>query len=638
MPQKFFFKDAEFSAEVYHQYPNKEQTAPIIVIDNGSHSCRVGWSNEAEPRLLFRNLIAKLRGKKESEAGSQFFGNDITDLEDLKWNVRTQFDMDTVSHMDTQESAFDYMFSHLGINTESINHPVSLTEAVCTPNAFRDHMSELLFECYTVPNIIYSVDSLLSWYHNKSIDIKDGLILRCGYQTSHVLPIVDGQFKPADSRRLNVGGLNMMIFLRRLLQLRHPTQMGNFNLSRAQELLIGHSYIASDYFEELKKWQTAAFTNEKALTIQLPIINTTTEKDLELRKTQARRLKDINQKKREEKIKNEKEQLKKFQEIEELEYTNMTLFKQRLKQEGLQKDTDLHTIIKELEDKILERQEKSRKYLMGLNHCESEEEAVSLDDILKLIANLEDEKLQLTDKRRSRNSRKQALSKRKSYASKERMRILSQLAKGDNPNPKAQKEDTFGMKDEDWDVYKYINKDGSESEDEADQERLNEIEQHLSQHQLTMNRLMVGRGQVYQHLPYDTEQVRVPEILYQPSVVGVEQEGISGMIEYVLKNYSPEKQAQMVQNVLCTGGPTLLPGFQSRLESEVMALLPFQSKFNVTMSKNALLDSWYGARDFVNNNDLSTISISREEYEEQGAGYFKEHFCSNVFVKLDDDE
>ena len=55
------------------------------------------------------------------------------------------------------------------------------------------------------------------------------------------------------------------------------------------------------------------------------------------------------------------------------------------------------------------------------------------------------------------------------------------------------------------------------------------------------------------------------------------------------------------------------------------------------MSKNALLDPWYGARDFVNNHDLSTISISKQDFEEQGAGYIKEHFCSNIFVKLDDD-
>ena len=637
MPKSFNFQDADFIKDPIHIYGD-EHADKCIIIDNGSHTCRAGWSNEDQPKLVFRNLIAKLRGKKENDAGSVLFGNDITDLEDPKWNVRTQFDMDVVSHFDTQETGFDYLFSHLGINTDKIYHPVCISEAICIPNTLRDHMSEILFECYSVPNVVYGVDSLFSWYHNTPAGIKDGFIVRCGYQTSHVLPIVDGKFRASDSRRLNLGGLNLMIYLRRLLQLRHYSHMGNFNLSRAQELLVGHCYVAGDYFDELKKWQSSLFYDETALKIKVPIVNNTTEKDLEQRKALARRLKDINQKKREEKIKNETEQLEKFEEIQDLENTNFTLFKQRLKQEGLKKDCDLHTIIKELKQKITQRKEKSRLYMLSLNQTEVEENnSVSLDDVLGHVSTLEEEKLQIMDRRRSRASRKQALSKRKSYASKERMRILSQLAKGNSNSPKQKKEDTFGMKDEDWDVYKYINKDGSESEDEQDQERLNEIEQDLSQNQLTMNRLMVGHGQLYQDLAFDTEQIRVPEVFYQPSMVGIDQEGIAGMIEYMLRNYSPEKQSQMIQNILCTGGPTLLPGFKQRLESELMALLPFQSKFHVKMCQDPLLDSWRGAKDFVNSHDISSISFTKEDYEENGYGYFKEHVCSNIFVVLNDE-
>ena len=636
MSRSYKFQDTGFIQDPVHSY-GKQHVDQTIVIDNGGHSCKAGWSNEEKPKLVFRNLIAKLRGKKENDAGNIFFGNDITDLEDPKWNVRTQFDMDVVSHFDTQETGFDYLFSRLGINTENICHPVCITEAVCIPNTLRDHMSEILFECYEIPNVIYGVDSLFSWYHNMP-DVQDGFIVRCGYQTSHILPIVNGKYKAADSRRLNLGGLNLMIYLRRLLQLRHHSHMSNFNLSRAQELLVGHCFVAGNYFEDLKKWELSSFLDQNAIKIKVPIVNTTTEKDLEQRKALARRLKDINQKKREEKIKNETEQLEKFEEIQDLEMTNFTLFKQRLKQEGLNKDCDLLTIIKELKDKIAQRKEKSRLYMLNLNQTEVEENnSVGLEGVFSLISNLEEEKLHILDRRRSRASRKQALTKRKSYASKERMRILSQLAKENNSSPKQQKEDTFGMKDEDWDVYKYINKDGSESEDEQDQERLNEVEQELSQNQLIMNRLMVGQDQIFQDLMFDTEQIRVPEVFYQPSLVGIDQEGISGMITYMLRNYSPEKQSQMIQNILCTGGPSLFPGFKERLESELMALLPFGSKFNVRMCEDPLSDAWKGARDFVNDNEIASISLTKADYEEQGFGYFKEHFCSNLFVELNDE-
>ena len=62
-------------------------------------------------------------------------------------------------------------------------------------------------------------------------------------------------------------------------------------------------------------------------------------------------------------------------------------------------------------------------------------------------------------RRRERQQRRVELSKRKSAAAQERMRILSMLAKGGGTGTGGKKkEDTFGMKDEDWDIYKTVSK------------------------------------------------------------------------------------------------------------------------------------------------------------------------------------
>lgn len=641
MSKIFQFQDSEFTPDPIWPYKDVGKDT-CIVIDNGSHSCRVGWSSDSKPRLTFRNLVAKYRGKKESDSSNSFyFGNDITELEDPKWNIRTQYDMNVVTHFDTQEHAFDYLFSHLGISSQnSVNHPVCITEGVCIPNTFRHHMSEMLFECYNVPKIIYGVDSLFSLNYNMP-HVVDGLVVSGGYQTTHVLPIVGGKFDAANSRRVDLGGLNMMIYLRRLLQLKFPNQASVMNLSRAQELMISKSYIARDYFEELKKWQNVLFKAENTISLQMPVLNTTTEKDLEMRRIQARRLKEINQRKREEKLKMEEEKLSKLRDLCELEGPNPGAFKSQLKANGIRSKSELQNIMKELKEKIETHKEKSRQYYEELNSDGKEniqsDNSLTVEEVEELMTKLEDEKIVLIDRRRSRVSRKQALNKRKSYASKERMRILSQLAKEANTNVKVNKEDTFGMKDEDWDVYKFINKDGSESEEEQEQERLNEIEQSLSQYQLLVNKLMVGRGQKYQYLPFDTEQIRVPEILYQPSMVGIDQEGLVGMICYVLKNYDEETRNKMTKNIFITGGVTQFPNFKERLEMELMAVLPFQSKYKVYQARSCLYDSWYGAAELIRNcNNISDISMNKSDYEEQGVGYFKEHKCSNVLVTLDE--
>lgn len=58
----------------------------------------------------------------------------------------------------------------------------------------------------------------------------------------------------------------------------------------------------------------------------------------------------------------------------------------------------------------------------------------------------------ILDKRMAKRQRRQDMAKRRTAAAQERMRIISQLAK------KEKRDDDFGMRDEDWDVYKVINK------------------------------------------------------------------------------------------------------------------------------------------------------------------------------------
>lgn len=119
-----------------------------MVIDNGSFQCRVGFAHRKSPQLIFKNLICKPRkdrNKKETkeELAQQappatLIGNDIVNIEALRFQLRTQFDRNVVTHYYIQEQIFDYMFTKLGINTEgSVNHPIVMTEAMVNPNYCR---------------------------------------------------------------------------------------------------------------------------------------------------------------------------------------------------------------------------------------------------------------------------------------------------------------------------------------------------------------------------------------------------------------------------------------------------------------------------------------------------------------------
>jgi actin-related protein 5 len=57
--------------------------------------------SDERPSLVLRNAIAKSRGKKDGEM-EILIGNDISNIELVRWSLKSQFDRDIVTHYDAQ--------------------------------------------------------------------------------------------------------------------------------------------------------------------------------------------------------------------------------------------------------------------------------------------------------------------------------------------------------------------------------------------------------------------------------------------------------------------------------------------------------------------------------------------------------
>jgi actin-related protein 5 len=136
-------KDLKTAPDIIHEYTAKDQKSPLV-IDNGSFQCRVGFANRKGPQLIFKNVIAKPRKDRNKKEEVQqtppatLIGNDIVNIEAMRFQLRTQFDKNVVTHYYIQEQIFDYIFTHLGVNTQgSVNHPIIMTEPMVNPNYCR---------------------------------------------------------------------------------------------------------------------------------------------------------------------------------------------------------------------------------------------------------------------------------------------------------------------------------------------------------------------------------------------------------------------------------------------------------------------------------------------------------------------
>lgn len=130
--------------------------------------------------------------------------------------------------------------------------------------------------------------------------------------------------------------------------------------------------------------------------------------------------------------------------------------------------------------------------------------------------------------------------------------------------------------------------------------------------------------------------MRCAEVLFQPSIIGCGQGGITDTVEFILKKYNIETANDLAENVFLTGGPTKLPGFKERIYRELRELRPLESNINVKLAETPLLDSWFGAKEFANKKDFHKYLLTPEMYAEMGGDYFVENSYSNMYFPLPD--
>uniref|UniRef100_A0A667XGD3 Actin-related protein 5 n=1 Tax=Myripristis murdjan TaxID=586833 RepID=A0A667XGD3_9TELE len=386
----FSFQDCKTSPDPVYELPARcVSPSPVpLVVDNGSFQTRAGWACRAaelgSPRLLFKSVAARSRGAARSETQ---IGNDISNLEPLRWLLKSQFDRNVVVNFEIQELIFDYVFTHLGITTEgSVDHPIVLTEAPCNPLHCRQMMSELLFECYRVPHVSYGVDGLYSFYHNNAqrnvTRPHTGIVLSSGYHCSHILPVINGRLDAVNCKRVNVGGSQAASYLQRLLQLKYPGHLAAITLSRMEELLHEHSYTATDYHEELEKWRSPEFYEREVHRMQLPFSAkvlggcVSVEERQERRAQQLRRLQEINARRREEKLQQDQERLDKLLAVQELlEDGLLDQFHKNLVELNMDSAEELQSYINKLQLAV----EQGRQKLLHIDGVEGKTEVSELE-------------------------------------------------------------------------------------------------------------------------------------------------------------------------------------------------------------------------------------------------------------------
>lgn len=283
---------------------------------------------------------------------------------------------------------------------------------------------------------------------------------------------------------------------------------------------------------------------------------------------------------------------------------------------------------------------------------------------------------------------------RKSAAAQQRMKNIADLANDQNGSTNAatrkrrrnanasidnDPNDSFGANDEDWSVYRDISNTTLEEEQQKTEEQITALEAELLKHdpnfnhedtfavaqtfdwrKLSLHKFIHGprpnivatlqqqgmdqdelannpdviRKNHQMHL--NVERIRVPEILFQTQIAGLDQAGIPEIVHDLLYrrldgNFTPGSQAyNMIQNVYLSGGLTNMKNFKSRIVQELTSFLPVGAPLSVRSAENTQLDPWKGMRKWSSSDEAKNSYVTRQEYHEMGPEYIKEHNLGNV--------
>ena len=123
-----------------------------------------------------------------------------------------------------------------------------------------------------------------------------------------------------------------------------------------------------------------------------------------------------------------------------------------------------------------------------------------------------------------------------------------------------------------------------------------------------------------QFLKLANERFSIPEILFHPSNIGIEQMGLPEAIAHSVSLTPRPMHPHLFANIIITGGNALFPGFEARLSAEVRKMAPDDYEVNVTVPENPQSYAWLGGATLASSSSKPghLVPVTLAEYREHG--------------------
>ncbi|KAF4590261.1 Actin- protein 6 [Pleurotus pulmonarius] len=135
-----------------------------------------------------------------------------------------------------------------------------------------------------------------------------------------------------------------------------------------------------------------------------------------------------------------------------------------------------------------------------------------------------------------------------------------------------------------------------------------------------------------QVLLMNNERFAVPEIVFRPDDIGLEQPGLAAVIAISISFLPQDLQGMFWSNISLIGGNTKFPGFRRRLIDDLRSLAPVEYDVSIVDCVEPITEAYKSAFAFATKSDgqlFKAVAVTREEYAESGSNASLRKFASS---------
>merc|ERR1712211_229561 len=114
------------------------------------------------------------------------------------------------------------------------------------------------------------------------------------------------------------------------------------------------------------------------------------------------------------------------------------------------------------------------------------------------------------------------------------------------------------------------------------------------------------------------ERFRCPEVLFQPNLIGKEDEGIHALTFKSVMKCDVDIRKDLYANAVMSGGTTMFPGIADRLNKEMVALAPPTMTIKIVAPPERKYSVWIGGSILASLSTFEDMWINKAEYDEAG--------------------